>query len=126
MGRDGYLPVFNPKINVAHINPESLTRLVLHEVEHGWAFGELRIQEENFSDVKRLIYGLGAPLLPAMLLMRILRRVLSNRMLVSKFLFTLPIVWVGLTAWSLGEMFAYLSPIRKRSTEVKVGVIEPV
>ncbi len=89
-----------------------------HEVEHGRAFASFRVSEERFTDLKRLIYGLGSPILPLLLLGRVTQRVVANKIYLSKFVGALPVVMVGLIAWSLGEMSGYLFPVQPAIRDV--------
>jgi len=111
LDRAGKMPFFNPKIKVGHINPGNLKKFLLHEVEHGRAFGELRVTTEQFSRSRQWLYVLGAPLLPWILWGRIAERVIRNKTYIGQFLLAAPVVFLGQAAWSWGEARAYFASL---------------
>lgn len=104
---DGQLPVFQPAIRVRHFNFTRLRRFLPKQVMHGRAFATVRIQEQKMRAQSTAVYALGSPLLPLLLLSRILVRVLRNRIYIGQFVQASPIVLLGLAAWSCGEFLGY-------------------
>jgi GT2 family glycosyltransferase len=125
LGRAGHRPFFQPAVRVRHINLVNLKKFLLHEVEHGRAFGSLRVLEEDFSRLKSLVYGVGALLLPGLLLARVAQRVMLHNIYRDQFIRALPVVVLGLSAWSWGELLAYLSAARP-TTVSTVSIVESV
>lgn len=114
LGKDGYKPLFIPSIKISHINIDSLKSLLKHEMLHGRSFAKVRTMEQNFSMLQRIIFILISPLLPLLLFYRTARRVFKNRTYLKQFIFSLPVVFLGLSLWSWGEFLGYLSKPKKR------------
>lgn len=117
----GHPPLFNPGIKVSHINPTRLSVFLRHEIEHGRAFAELRVNVEKFSRLRSLVYALGAPLLPFLLFIRVARRVISYNLYPRQFLWTAPLAFLGLAAWSFGEALGYSASLAAFSRLVSIG-----
>ena len=101
------LPIV-PSIRISHVNIDRLGLLVRKQIIHGGFFARVRAAERGFSPTRRLIYAAGSPVLPLLLTYRIVRRVLSRRTYVRELVGALPLVLLGCTFWSLGEMLGYL------------------
>ena len=106
----GHRPRFVPSIRVWHDNVTSVAEFVERRVGRGRAFARVRVAEGRFSTARRLALAALSPLLPALLLGRMVRRFLGNRTYVRQLLLASPLVVVGLASWSLGEMVGYLRP----------------
>lgn len=108
LGRAGHRPLLDPTIRVAHVNRARLGAFLAHEPEHGRAFATVRATEHAWSTRRRIGHALLTPLLPPLLFGRMLRRVLAGRGYVPPFVVASPLVALGLTAWSYGELLGYL------------------
>ncbi len=119
--KDGRRPRFVPSIRVNHINPTGLGRFVRHAPFHGRSFARVRCREQQFSPARRIFYVMISPLLPFLLFGRIVRRVLQHPGAVVPFARTAPLVFLGLAAWSLGEMQGYLASLLPRRCAKPTG-----
>lgn len=95
-----------PAIVVYHKKSFDLSRFLKQRFQHGKKFGGRRAK--NFTIVQRLIYILVSPLIPFVLLSRIMRQVWKKRRHGSKFLLSLPVLILFLLSWSAGELSGYL------------------
>jgi GT2 family glycosyltransferase len=109
LARAGHRARFVPAIQVAHHGLERLDSFAKHEWFHGKSFALLRVREQGFSKQRRWMYACGSVLLPAVLWMRVARRVLRNRRYAMEFALATPLLALGLAAWSFGEMRGYLA-----------------
>ena len=107
LGRDGHLLWFVPRIVVSHHSIDSLRALVRHEFEHGACFARVRIEAERFSRSRRLAYVVLSPLIPFWVLSKVARNNLRNSIYLSNFVRALPLVLLGVAAWSAGELVGY-------------------
>jgi len=115
LAKDGYKPLFIPSIKISHINIESLKAFLKHEIIHGRSLAKVRTMEQNFSMLQRIFFILISPLLPLLLFYRTARRIFKNRIYLKQFLFSFPLVFLGLSLWSWGEFLGYLSKPKKRT-----------
>ncbi|HHT9138138.1 MAG TPA: glycosyltransferase [Candidatus Wunengus sp. YC60] len=109
LGNDGHNPLFVPSIKVAHKNVRHLGKFIKKEFIHGRFFAKVRMSEQRFSILQRVIFIIVSPLLPFLLFFRIAMRVFGNRVYRSQFMFSSPMVFIGLISWSCGELLGYLS-----------------
>jgi GT2 family glycosyltransferase len=107
LGRDGYRLRFVPSMIVSHRSIDRLDRFLKHEFFHGRCFAEVRTQGQGFSRCRRCLYVTFSPLIPLRLLFRIGLIKIRNRIYLSHFLKSLPLVALGLICWSLGEAVGY-------------------
>lgn len=103
----GYQPLFVPAIKVSHINISHLKRFLTHQPRHGKAFAQLRVKAEEFSPARRLLYALGSPLLPFLLWFRAAKRIFRAKSYARQFIFSTPLILLGLLLWSIGELLGY-------------------
>ncbi len=68
-------------------------------------------QKDRVSLAKRLVYLVGAPIFPCLLLARIAHRVIRSGHHFGKFLFSLPLLFLVTTAYVSGEWLGYLSGV---------------
>jgi GT2 family glycosyltransferase len=106
--RDGHKPVLVPAIRVAHTNVTHLPAYLRRKVYHGRCFAGLRVAEQRFSAARRLAYILISFGLPFLLSYRCARNVLARRTYRRQFALAFPLVFLGLVAWSWGELRGYL------------------
>jgi len=109
MAEDGFRPRFDPHLRVDHLNPERFRDYSRHEVLHGRCFATVRARTKHFTRGRAFCHGLAAPLLPFMLFGRAAHRVLRKTTYHREFLWSLPVVFWGISAWCWGEFRGYLS-----------------
>ena len=109
LGKDRHKPLFIPSIRVSHMNINSLRAFLKHELNHGRYFAKVRVVEQEFSKLKRIIFVMISPLLPLLLFYRIVNRIVRNRIYLKQFMLSSPLVFLGLIAWFSGEFLGYLS-----------------
>jgi hypothetical protein len=85
----------------------SLPRLVVERASWGRLFGSARVRE--LSPAKRLLYILASPLIPAVLLARYTRRVLSRGRHGLIFLAAFPALSLLTLCWCAGEFWGYVT-----------------
>lgn len=102
-------PLFVPGVRVAHFNLSRLGGFISKQVMHGQAFACMRSQERGLDWWRRGALAVGCGLLPAVLLARIVKRALPAG-LATRWLQSLPVIVLGLAAWSWGEAKGYARP----------------
>jgi glycosyltransferase involved in cell wall biosynthesis len=107
IGKDGHRLRFEPSILVSHHNIDNLKRFLTHEFYHGRSFGRVRIQGQDFSRWKRIVYVVCAPLIPPKILSRVALNVARNRVYLPQFIAALPLLVTGIICWSMGEVVSY-------------------
>jgi glycosyltransferase involved in cell wall biosynthesis len=95
-----------PDMVVHHLGPWNYFYYLHQRFLFSRAFGGVRAQSEPAS--RRLAYLLGAPLIPAMLLIRIARTVWQKRCRVPQFVLALPLIVPALIVLVAGEWVGYL------------------
>lgn len=111
-GRDGHAPLFLPSMKVSHISQSSAWNFLKRKFYRGKYFAAIRIQEQRFSILRRSAFVMIFPLLPLLLFYRVTCRILKHSRHLKKFILSSPLVFLGLTAWSCGELLGYLSKPR--------------
>ncbi|HJR53184.1 MAG TPA: glycosyltransferase [Gemmatimonadota bacterium] len=106
---DGHRPLFVPDIRVAHTNVTDLAAYLRRKAFHGRCFAQVRVNELRFSRARRLAYVAVSFGLPFLLSYRSIRNVLARRSYRRQFALSFPLVFLGLTAWSWGELRGYLA-----------------
>jgi hypothetical protein len=76
---------------------------------HGREFGSSRVREK--APGVRLLRLLLSPLIPLVFLTKIAGRVAKSRRHLAPFFYCLPVLFVFVLAWALGEAWGYLAPI---------------
>ncbi len=112
LGRNGHQLQFHPSLRVSHHNIQHLWKFLKHEFEHGRSFAKVRIFYQDFSRWRKWLYGTFSFLIPGWLFLKVGVRNFKNRIYFSYFLKSWPLLLLGLMAWSLGEGFGYLLPIK--------------
>lgn len=102
-------PLFVPNARVAHFNLSRLSVFISKQLMHGQAFARMRSQERQLDAWRRGALVVGCVLLPAVLLARIVTRALRAG-LAPRCLQSLPVIVLGLSAWSWGEAKGYARP----------------
>jgi hypothetical protein len=85
----------------------SLTDLVKERFAWGRLFGSTRAKEMTVA--QRYIYALLSPLIPMVLLGRMVKKINSNPKLWQPFLLALPCTMALTLLWCLGELFGYIT-----------------
>src|SRR5262249_22995182 len=89
-------------------------------IEWGRVFAETRVAAVGFG--RRLLYAAGAPALPALLLLRVLKHMLRQRRAPWRIIQTMTIAGVLLTGWALGELIGYVAgapQVASRQAQIK-------
>lgn len=97
----------NPNIVVYHQESFTFSDFMRQRFQHGKQFGSTRAR--NISGAKRIALILLSPLIPLVYLYRITRRVFSKKRNVGKYFLSLPILFLFLTSWAVGEFCGYLA-----------------
>ncbi|MGH9722842.1 MAG: glycosyltransferase family 2 protein [Bryobacteraceae bacterium] len=103
----GFPPLFLPSIRIFHVNITVWNRFLRKQVMHGEAFAGVRVRERRLSRSLSAALTFGTPLLPLILLVRIGFRVFESRVYLRNFFRVVPLVLIGLAAWSWGEARGY-------------------
>ena len=71
------------------------------------SFAGMRLRQ--LRGLKRVAYLAGAPALPVMLLARAVGAVLPKRRYVGKLVLAMPMIFLAMLSWALGELVGYSS-----------------
>ncbi|HEY7530968.1 MAG TPA: glycosyltransferase [Gemmatimonadota bacterium] len=104
----GHPPLFVPAIRVAHVNVTDLAGFLRRSAVRGRGFARVRAGERRFSPARRAVHVALSPGLPVLLGWRAVRNVLRRRRYRRELALSLPLVLLGLIAWSWGELRGYL------------------
>lgn len=96
---------FVPAIRVTQGAAFSIRCFCTQRFQHGWQFGRMRVR--GSSAPVRIARIATSPLIPAVLLAKIVGRVLVSRRYFGQLLLSLPLLFVFVVAWTLGEIFGY-------------------
>jgi glycosyltransferase involved in cell wall biosynthesis len=121
LGRDGHRLWFVPQIVVSHHSIVRLREYVQHEFEHGACFAQVRMGAQDFSRRRKLAYSLLSPLIPFRILAKVARNNLRNRIYLSNFVRALPLVVLGVVAWSAGELVGYAGGRSRQTAALQRG-----
>lgn len=108
IAEDGHRPLFVPGMRVSHVNVTDLADYLRRKVFHGRCFARVRVAERRFSLARRLAYAAVSLGLPILLSARAIRNVLGRGAYRREFARSFPLVFLGLGAWSWGELLGYL------------------
>jgi hypothetical protein len=104
---NGIKLVLDERMTVYQERPQiKLTETLRERINWGRVFAETRAIKMNFP--KRLIYAVGTILLPPLLLMRVFKNMFRQKRNLSQMATTLPLAFLLLIGWSVGEMLGYL------------------
>lgn len=101
---------FVPQMRVRLAESLGFLAFASQRFRHGRQFGSERVS--GAGRALRLGRLLSSPLLPVILLARIVTRVARDGRLAGRFLWSLPVTLAFLSAWSLGEASGYIRPAR--------------
>jgi len=107
LGKDDLRLRFDPSVQVSHHNIERLGKFLNHEIFHGRCFANVRIKAQGFSRLRRLMYVAFSPLLPLRLFYKIVRNSIESGTYLRRFLWSSPLVLLGVICWSFGESVGY-------------------
>jgi hypothetical protein len=96
-----------PSMVVRYRRRSSLWPLLRQRFHHGRCFAGMRRADTR--GARRIAYVLGTPLLPALLLARLLVEVVPRRRRLGQLVLCLPVLGLALAAWSAGELLGYLA-----------------
>ena len=105
--QNGTMLRFVPAILVYHSYIDNAGTYLLHEYFHGESFARVRVKCKNFSQLKRWIYAILFPGIALKLFLKTVHSNLSNRVYLSQYLKTLPLLVLGIIFWSAGECVGY-------------------
>lgn len=95
-----------PSMVVRYRRRSRLWPLLRQRFHHGRCFAGMRLAE--IRGARRLAYALGTPLLPALLLARLLLAVVPRRRRLGQLVLCLPLLGLATAAWSAGELLGYV------------------
>jgi hypothetical protein len=104
--------VWSPDMRVQLLTGPPMGEFMRQRFEHGTRFGRNRLADAGF--IVRAARVATSPLIPGVFLAKIVRRVVTGGRHIGRFLYALPAMMCLLLAWSLGEMWGYLTPQRDR------------
>jgi hypothetical protein len=111
----------DPRLVVYQNRPTITWREAYRErIEWGRVFAETRVAAVGFG--RRLLYAAGAPALPALLMLRVLKHMLRQRRAPWRIIQTAPIAGMLLTGWALGELIGYVAgapQVSARQAQIK-------
>lgn len=105
----GHRPLFVPDIRVSHVNPTGVRELLRRKTFHGRCFARLRCVEQRWPAWRRLVHAAGSPLLPGLLMARMLRAVRGTPER-RHFVRVSPLLLCAAIAWSAGELIGCCVP----------------
>jgi hypothetical protein len=111
----GEVVFLDPRLVVhQHRHPITLWCAYWERVAWGRVFAETRVSACSMR--RRMLYAAGTPLLPALLLIRVLHHMVRQRRTPIQIAKTFPLVVCLLIGWALGELIGYIvGPPRERS-----------
>lgn len=98
---------FVPAIRVTQRDSFGIRRFCGQRLSHGRHFGRDRMRGKPL--VFRLAGLVAAPLIPVMLLVKIIRRLTSKPSYLGPFLGSLPVLLLFIVFWALGEAWGYVT-----------------
>jgi hypothetical protein len=103
---DGVAIASTNKVVVQHIKPFRFGHFLVQRFHFARSYAGMRRVDQTW--FRRLIYGAGSSVLPALLMARVSRTVLRKRRNLGWFAAASPLVALFLTVGALGEMVGYL------------------
>jgi hypothetical protein len=98
-----------------HLTPEVVVHyhcaydfwpFLIRRFHHGRCFAGMRLRQ--IRGFRRVAYLAGAPALPLLLLARTVRAVLPKRRCIGKLALAMPMIYLGMVSWAVGELAGYL------------------
>ena len=109
---DGLKILLTPNIVTVYKNSYGIISFSIQRFFHGYHYGHKR--SAPFPIIKRFVFILASPLIPFIHLYRIAHRVMNRNRHVRKLILSLPILFIFLLCWSVGENCGYISGIFKK------------
>jgi glycosyltransferase involved in cell wall biosynthesis len=103
---DGHTLLLTPAIRIRYVSSDGIRVFCRQRVVHGRVFGAERARA--MSGKKRAFYLLTSPLIPLVVLGKIIRCVVSKRRHVAQFVLSFPLLALFVGCWSWGEFTGYL------------------
>lgn len=103
----GHSLLMTPRIVVYHAHRGTVRAFCRQRLQHGRVFGARRINGAGL--LLRLLYLTLMPLIPLLILAKIIRRVLARHENPRPLLLSFPLLVLFILTWSLGEFLGYLS-----------------
>jgi glycosyltransferase involved in cell wall biosynthesis len=103
---DGHTLLLTPAIRIRYVSSDGMRVFCRHRVANGRIFGAKRAAA--MSGKKRAFYLLTSPLIPLVVLGKIIRCVVSKRRHLAQFVLSLPLLTLFVLCWSWGEFTGYL------------------
>ena len=109
MVKEGLRILLTPDIVAVHKKSFGVIPFSIQRFSHGYHYGKDRLL--NLMIIKRFVYILISPLIPLVHFIRILQRVLQRNRHKVKLAFSLPILFLFIMCWSVGEFCGYISGV---------------
>ena len=98
---------FVPEIRVTQRGSFGIGRFCAQRLSHGRHFGRDRMRDKPW--IFRLAGFMAAPLIPVMLLGKIVRRLTTKPSYLGPFLASLPVMLLFIVSWAVGEAWGYVT-----------------
>ena len=98
---------FVPEIRVTQRASFGIRRFCAQRLSHGRHFGRDRMRDKPW--IFRLAGLVAAPLIPVLLLAKIVRRLIRKPSYFGPFLASLPVLLLFIVSWALGEAWGYVT-----------------
>jgi hypothetical protein len=98
--------LFNPDMLMYFRHHGPVWDMAKQRYWHGWWFAAQRIHDSGAAE--RWLRVVTAPAVPGVLLVRIVKRIAAKRRLSPRLILALPVLWLYLLSWSVGEFRGYL------------------
>lgn len=104
---EGIQLVSTPSMVIYDNKSYRLVPFLIRRFHHGRCFAGMRVSQ--VSALKRAAYIAGSPLLPFLFLARTISTIVSKKRHLKQFIFSLPISFIAIVVWSVGEFYGYLT-----------------
>ena len=105
--RRGRRLVYDPSLRTRQRASFGWLRFCRQRRQHGRQFGQARLEGKGL--LSRILGVLAFPLIPPILLVKVVRRVVRSGQNIGAFVFSLPALALFVLAWALGEVEGYWS-----------------
>jgi GT2 family glycosyltransferase len=112
--RAGLPPQFVAAVRVGHVNVTDVRPYLGRKWRHGLAFARMRFSEGEMGRVSCLARVMAAPAVPFVLFARTVSATWRARQFRRELVRAAPLVFLGQTAWALGEASSYFQCLRRR------------
>lgn len=103
----GYSIGLDPRVVVGHKKRFTVRMFLAERFHYSRAFGGFRVKGQGL--LRRLGWAAAMPLLPALVVARVSRNVISRRRNIRWFVPSLPLIVLFSVAWAIGELVGYLA-----------------